>query len=111
MESSTDREFEATTADRERRARRMRSGPARAFEPLTTADIEAMRQRLRESTGQPLVVLADPHKECEAEIRGLRAILEIRERELRDAKGPCSSKRCSLHRAHSGPCDIKEPRA
>lgn len=35
----------------------------------------------------------------------LRHILDIRERELLEVKGPCRNKRCKLHYAHSGPCD------
>jgi hypothetical protein len=36
-----------------------------------------------------------------------RAIVEIRERELLELKGPCRTKGCRLHYAHSGPCDVK----
>lgn len=38
------------------------------------------------------------------------AVLADRERELLELKGPCSSDRCRLHYAHSGPCDILEAR-
>jgi hypothetical protein len=34
----------------------------------------------------------------------LRAVLADREKELLDLKGPCST--CTLHYAHSGPCDV-----
>jgi hypothetical protein len=37
-------------------------------------------------------------------------VLADRERELLEIKGPCSVRRCRLHYAHSGPCDIKSPR-
>lgn len=33
------------------------------------------------------------------------AVLADRETELFRLKGPCSNKSCSLHYAHSGPCD------
>lgn len=39
------------------------------------------------------------------EAEGLRAILRERERELIEAKGHCRNADCSLHRAHSGPCN------
>ena len=39
----------------------------------------------------------------------LQRILAERERELLRVKGPCSNKRCTLHYAHSGPCDETEP--
>lgn len=48
--------------------------------------------------------------EVRARLAGLRRVLADRERELLDLKGPCSTTRCRLHYAHSGPCDIKEPR-
>jgi hypothetical protein len=35
-------------------------------------------------------------------------VLAERERELLELKGPCSSTRCRLHYAHSGPCDTRE---
>jgi hypothetical protein len=34
-----------------------------------------------------------------------RSVMADRERELLLLKGPCSSSKCSLHYAHSGPCD------
>ncbi|MCY1141357.1 hypothetical protein OWR29_25445 [Actinoplanes sp. Pm04-4] len=34
-------------------------------------------------------------------------VLADRERELLEIKGPCSSKACRLHYAHSGPCDTR----
>jgi hypothetical protein len=40
-------------------------------------------------------------------ISTLRAILADRERELLELKGPCFTRRCRLHYAHSGPCDIE----
>jgi len=33
------------------------------------------------------------------------AVLDERERELLELKGPCGNTECSLHYAHSGPCD------
>lgn len=45
-------------------------------------------------------------QESQAEVRAVRSILAERERELLELKGPCSSKGCCLHYAHSGPCDI-----
>lgn len=43
-------------------------------------------------------------------VSALRDVLDERERELLELKGPCWVGRCRLHYAHSGPCDIKEPR-
>lgn len=40
-------------------------------------------------------------------IAALEAILADRERELLELKGPCSNAKCSLHYAHSGPCNGK----
>lgn len=37
-----------------------------------------------------------------------RLVVAERERELLEIKGPCSTARCRLHYAHSGPCDIKD---
>ena len=45
------------------------------------------------------------HKTCQLRIAGLRHILADREAELFRLKGPCSNKSCSLHYAHSGPCN------
>ena len=36
-----------------------------------------------------------------------RAVLADRERELLKLKGPCSTKTCPLHYAHSGPCECE----
>lgn len=41
----------------------------------------------------------------------LESILEDRERELLELKGPCSSQSCRLHYAHSGPCDVRRSRS
>lgn len=38
-------------------------------------------------------------------IAALESALADRERELLELKGPCSNAKCSLHYAHSGPCD------
>ncbi|WP_346536963.1 hypothetical protein [Micromonospora sp. DPT] len=43
-------------------------------------------------------------------VAALRRVLAERERELLELKGPCSVDRCSLHYAHSGPCEIDSPR-
>lgn len=40
-------------------------------------------------------------------LNATKAVLADRERELLELKGPCSNKTCRLHRAHSGPCDIR----
>lgn len=40
-----------------------------------------------------------------------KAVLEYREAELMKLKGPCSSSDCSLHYAHSGPCDISKDKS
>lgn len=53
---------------------------------------------------------ADPHYDCAARARGLRAVLAEREAELRELKGPCRVARCLLHQAHRGPCDLRERR-
>lgn len=55
-------------------------------------------RRLR-AAAQPAA--AEPCRSCKA----VRAVLGWREKELLDLKGPCSNKRCRLHRAHNGPCD------
>lgn len=50
---------------------------------------------------------ADPRvNDPEALLRAARAILVVRERELLELAGPCSTTACRLHRAHSGPCHI-----
>lgn len=41
----------------------------------------------------------------------LESVLEDRERELLELKGPCSSQSCRLHYAHSGPCDVRRSRS
>jgi hypothetical protein len=43
-----------------------------------------------------------------AKLAAAHTVLAERERELLELKGPCSSKGCRLHYAHSGPCDIRE---
>ena len=55
---------------------------------------------------------ASPHRrqpEDGYRIAGLRAILADREAELLALKGPCSTRGCRLHYAHSGPCDVPRP--
>ena len=44
---------------------------------------------------------------AEREVRTLRYLILLRERELRDIKGPCKINSCRLHRSHEGPCDIR----
>lgn len=39
-------------------------------------------------------------------IAALRAVIAARERELLELKGPCSNSGCTLHYAHTGPCDV-----
>jgi len=43
-------------------------------------------------------------------LAAVEVVLADRERELLDLKGPCSTDRCRLHYAHSGPCDVQSPR-
>lgn len=50
----------------------------------------------------------DEH-ECCYHLDASRRVLADRERELLELKGPCSNKRCRLHYAHSGPCDVRPP--
>jgi hypothetical protein len=47
---------------------------------------------------------SDEHVCCH-HVAGLRSIKDDRERELLELKGPCSNSACSLHYAHSGPCN------
>ncbi|AYN57897.1 hypothetical protein PP640_gp45 [Arthrobacter phage Faja] len=50
-----------------------------------------------------------PSRDVEFVVRRLEAtqsILKDRERELLEVKGPCSHAACSLHYAHSGPCNL-----
>ena len=42
----------------------------------------------------------------ETKLHATEAVLEERERELFELKGPCSTDACVLHYAHAGPCDI-----
>lgn len=49
---------------------------------------------------------ADAMRRANATIAALRFVLDTRERELLELKGPCSTDGCRLHRAHSGPCHI-----
>jgi hypothetical protein len=51
---------------------------------------------------------SDATEELQHKLRVSEAILEVRERELLELKGPCST--CRLHYAHSGPCDTRERR-
>lgn len=41
----------------------------------------------------------------EHQVKALKFVLDTREQELLEIKGPCSNKHCSLHFAHRGPCD------
>ena len=45
-------------------------------------------------------------KDLARKLAATRSVLADRERELLTLKGPCSSRQCRLHYAHSGPCDI-----
>lgn len=54
--------------------------------------------RVRRSRGEEMV---EAYK-----LRATQNVLAIRERELLDLKGPCSTAECRLHFAHSGPCEI-----
>lgn len=56
-------------------------------------------------SGVPVMELNAQLAAKDAKIAGLRRILRDRENELLLAKGPCSNGSCSLHYAHSGPCD------
>jgi hypothetical protein len=47
----------------------------------------------------------DDHTCC-YHVAAAHSVLADRERELLAIKGPCSTKTCRLHYAHSGPCDI-----
>jgi hypothetical protein len=52
----------------------------------------------------------DGMAEVKALIAAKEMVLAERERELLELKGPCSSKTCRLHYAHSGLCDTRESR-
>ena len=39
-------------------------------------------------------------------ISSVQSVLAIREQELINIKGPCTTPKCLLHFAHSGPCNI-----
>ena len=45
---------------------------------------------------------------CCYHLAAAKAVLADRERELLELKGPCTTKACRLHYAHSGPCDTRE---
>lgn len=42
-------------------------------------------------------------------LAAVESVLRVREAELLALKGPCRTDGCTLHRAHSGPCDIESP--
>ena len=42
-----------------------------------------------------------------AQIESIQAVLSYREAELMEARGPCRVEGCTLHAAHSGPCNIQ----
>lgn len=44
-------------------------------------------------------------QQFEARVKALESILNDREAELLEVKGPCRNKDCSLHFAHRGPCN------
>jgi len=56
--------------------------------------------------GVPVVV--DTLKKARYKLEALRSVLDIREAELLELKGPCSNTHCRLHYAHSGPCHVSE---
>lgn len=62
----------------------------------------------RDSLARRLGVRHEEGAALKRRVEILESVLEDRERELLELKGPCSSKQCRLHYAHSGPCDIKE---
>ena len=64
----------------------------------------------RDSLGRRLGVRFDETERLRHRVSALEAVLIDRERELLEVKGPCSSSRCRLHYAHSGPCDMVEKR-
>lgn len=41
----------------------------------------------------------------QSQLQATQFVLEEREAELLELKGPCSNKDCELHYAHRGPCD------
>ena len=59
-----------------------------------------------QAMGRALYDSADREADLTRRVAALKSILADRERELLAAKGPCSTKACRLHYAHSGPCDI-----
>lgn len=61
----------------------------------------------RDSLARRLGVRYEEGAALKRRVEVLESVLEDRERELLELKGPCSSKHCRLHYAHSGPCDIK----
>lgn len=58
--------------------------------------------------GRAQVLRGDLPEDLQYRVSALESVLADRERELLDVKGPCSSSRCRLHYAHSGPCDMRE---
>lgn len=66
-----------------------------------------------ESHSRPSFVIATAHvayllaelREAHAAVRAARFVVSVREAELLKLKGPCSNNDCTLHYAHSGPCN------
>lgn len=44
-------------------------------------------------------------RKAHAAVRAARFVVSVREAELLKLKGPCSNNECTLHYAHSGPCN------
>lgn len=51
---------------------------------------------------------ASAHLDLVRLLAATRAVLRLREEELRDLKGPCRRTPCTLHCAHRGPCNAPE---
>lgn len=45
-------------------------------------------------------------KALAAQLNATRFVLDVREKELLDVKGPCINGQCRLHLEHSGPCEV-----
>lgn len=73
--------------------------------PCTTSSLvsEVRSSRMRIS------FLSDAHHAAQSQRDAARFVCTERERELLEIKGPCSSKKCRLHYAHAGPCDVERP--
>ena len=72
----------------------------------TADELTDARAELRDRS-QAVVRLCDQRAELTRERDAARAVRGYREAELLTIKGPCSRGDCTLHYAHSGPCDIR----